>query len=151
MFDMLLLVLGDGLLIFVIVLVMLVVWLWVCCVMILVLLMYGMLWMFYGLVLILVLDFYVLVLVLMCCVGVWIGLDVELVLVVWCEQNLLQVDCLVCEFGFKCFWVEQWYDVGLWVGEVLDKCWLLVLDEVMSFCVDLVKVIDIGVVNRNCW
>jgi hypothetical protein len=110
-----------------------------------------MLWMLYGLVLIPALDPYASASALMRRVGARIGPDAELALVAWREQNLLQADRPVREFGFKRPWAEQWHDAGPWLAEAPDKRWLLVLDEAMSPCVDRAKVIDIGMANRNRW
>nr|WP_194433845.1 glycosyltransferase family 39 protein [Stenotrophomonas maltophilia] len=149
--DTLLPVLGDGLLTFAIALATLAVWLRVRRATTLVLLTHGMLWMLYGLVLIPALDPYASASALMRRVGARIGPDAELALVAWREQNLLQADRPVREFGFKRPWAEQWHDAGPWLAEAPDKRWLLVLDEAMSPCVDRAKVIDIGMANRNRW
>jgi len=149
--DTLLPVLGDGLLTFAIALATLIVWLRVRRAATLVLLAHGMLWMLYGLVLIPALDPYASASAVMRRVGARIGPDAELALVAWREQNLLQADRPVREFGFKRPWAEQWHDAGPWLAEAPDKRWLLVLDEAMSPCVDPAKVIDIGIANRNRW
>jgi 4-amino-4-deoxy-L-arabinose transferase-like glycosyltransferase len=149
--DTLLPVLGDGLLTFAIALATLIVWLRVRRAATLVLLTHGMLWMLYGLVLMPALDPFASASALMRRVGARIGPDAELALVAWREQNLLQADRPVREFGFKRPWAEQWHDAGPWLAEAPDKRWLLVLDDAMSPCVDPSKVIDIGVANRNRW
>ena len=146
--DTLLPVLGDGLLTFAIALATLAVWLRVRRATTLVLLTHGMLWMLYGLVLIPALDPYASASARR--VGARIGPDAELALVAWREQNLLQADRPVREFGFKRPWAER-HDAGPWLAEAPDKRWLLVLDEAMSPCVDRAKVIDIGMANRNRW
>ncbi len=110
--DSLLPVLGDGLLTFAIALATLIVWLRVRRAATLVLLTHGMLWMLYGLVLIPALDPYASASAVMRRVGARIGPDAELALVAWREQNLLQADRPVREFGFKRPWAEQWHDAG---------------------------------------
>ncbi|CRD54944.1 Glycosyl transferase family 39 (fragment) [Stenotrophomonas indicatrix] len=149
--DTLLPVFGDGLLTFAIAVATLAVWLRIRRAATLVLLTHGLLWMLYGLVLIPALDPYASASAVMRRVGTRIGPDAELALVAWREQNLLQADRPVREFGFKRPWAEQWHDAGPWLAEAPDKRWLLVLDKAMSPCVDQAQVIEIGVANRNRW
>jgi hypothetical protein len=149
--DTLLPVFGDGLLTFAIAVATLAVWLRIRRAATLVLLTHGLLWMLYGLVLIPALDPYASASAVMRRVGTRIGPDAELALVAWREQNLLQADRPVREFGFKRPWAEQWHDAGPWLAEAPDKRWLLVLDKAMSPCVDPAQVIEIGVANRNRW
>ncbi len=149
--DSLLPVLGNGLLVFAIAVATLAVWLRVRRAAVLVLLTHGMLWMLYGLVLMPTLDPYASASSLMHRVGKRIGPDAELALVAWREQNLLQADRPVREFGFKRPWAEQWHDAGPWLAEAPEKRWVLVLDKAMSPCVDPAQVVDIGIANRNRW
>lgn len=109
------------------------------------------LWNLYGWGLMPALDPYSSASALMQRVGQRIGPDGELGLLAWREQNLLQADRKVAEFGFKRPWDEQWQDAGPWLAQVPRTRWLLVLDEAMSPCVDRAQVIDIGSSNRNRW
>lgn len=149
--DALLPVLGGGLLVFALAVATLAMWLRVRRAATLVLLAHGLLWMLYGWVLIPALDPYASASALMQRVGTRIGPDAELALVAWREQNLLQADRPVREFGFKRPWARQWRDAGPWLAEAPGKRWLLVLDKAMSPCVDPARVIGIGVANRNRW
>lgn len=109
------------------------------------------LWNLYGWGLMPALDPYSSASALMQRVGQRIGPDGELGLLAWREQNLLQADRKVAEFGFKRPWDEQWQDAGPWLAQAPRTRWLLVLDEAMSPCVDRAQVIDIGSSNRNRW
>ncbi|WP_256775769.1 MULTISPECIES: glycosyltransferase family 39 protein [unclassified Stenotrophomonas] len=109
------------------------------------------LWNLYGWGLMPALDPYSSASALMQRVGQRIGPDGELGLLAWREQNLLQADRKVAEFGFKRPWDEQWQDAGPWLALAPRTRWLLVLDEAMSPCVDRAQVIDIGSSNRNRW
>lgn len=144
-------VFGGGLLTFAIALAMLAVWLRVRRAATLVLLAHGLLWILYGWVLMPALDPYASAAAVMHRVGTRIGPDAELALVAWREQNLLQADRPVREFGFKRPWAAQWHDAGPWLAKAPKTRWLLVLDTAMSPCVDPHQVIEIGVANRNRW
>jgi len=149
--DTLLPVFGDGLLTFAIAVATLAVWLRIRRAATLVLLTHGLLWMLYGLVLIPALDPYASASAVMRRVGTRIGPDAELALVAWREQNLLQADRPVSDFGFKTPWDQQWQAAGLWLSHAPRQRWLLVLDEAISPCVDPSAVIEIGSANRNRW
>lgn len=84
-------------------------------------------------------------------VGERIGPQAQLGLVAWREQNLLQADRPVTEFGFKTPWDTQWRHAGPWLAQAPHARWLLVLEEAMSPCVDRAQVIEIGSSNRNRW
>lgn len=75
----------------------------------------------------------------------------ELGLLAWREQNLLQADRKVREFGFKRPWDLQWREAGRWLAAAPQARWLLVQDAAMSPCVDTAQVIDIGMSKRNRW
>ncbi|MCF7749120.1 glycosyltransferase family 39 protein [Bacillus subtilis subsp. subtilis] len=109
------------------------------------------LWNLYGWGLMPALDPYSSASALMQRVGQRIGPAAQLGLVAWREQNLLQADRQVTEFGFKRPWDEQWQQAGPWLQQAPRTRWLLVLDQAMSPCVDRAQVVDIGSSNRNRW
>ena len=109
------------------------------------------LWNVYGWGLMPALDPYSSASALMQRVGQRIGPGAQLGLVAWREQNLLQADRTVTEFGFKRPWDEQWQQAGPWLQQAPETRWLLVLDQAMSPCVDAAQVVDIGSSNRNRW
>ena len=84
-------------------------------------------------------------------VGQRIGPDAQLGMVAWREQNLLQADRHVTDFGFKQSWEDQWAEAGPWLAADPEKRWVFVLDKAISPCVDTSQVIDIGLSNRNRW
>ncbi|KAF1016031.1 MAG: Undecaprenyl phosphate-alpha-4-amino-4-deoxy-L-arabinose arabinosyl transferase [Stenotrophomonas maltophilia] len=144
-------VLGTGLLVFGGVVLALAAWLRTRRAGVLVLLTHALLWSLHGLVLLPALDPHASASQVMQDAGARIGPDAELGLLAWREQNLLQADRPVREFGFKRPWVEQWHDAGPWLAAAPQRRWLLVLDEAMSPCVDAAQVIDVGTANRNDW
>ena len=111
----------------------------------------GLLWVLYGAVLMPALDPYASASALMQRVGQRIGPHAGLALVAWREQNLLQADRPVREFGFKRPWAEQWHEAGPWLAQAPGQRWVLVLDKAMSPCVDPAQVVDIGSANGNRW
>ncbi len=84
-------------------------------------------------------------------VGARIGPDAELGMLAWREQNRLQADRAVTDFGFKAPWQQQWAEAGPWLAQAPQRRWLFVLKEAMSPCVDPAQVVDIGQSNRNAW
>lgn len=84
-------------------------------------------------------------------VGQRLGPTAELGMVAWREQNLLQADRPVAEFGFKQPWHTQWKQASAWVDVAPDRRWLFVLDEALSPCVDRSRTIAIGQANRRHW
>ena len=109
------------------------------------------LWNLYGWVLMPTLDPYSSASAVMQRVGLRIGPEAELGVVAWREQNLLQADRPVTDFGFKTSWDQQWQAAGPWLSQAPRQRWLLVLDEAISPCVDPAAVIEIGSANRNRW
>jgi len=83
--------------------------------------------------------------------GSRIGPSAQLGLVAWREQNLLQADREVTEFGFRRAWHEQWQEASEWVRADPDQRWLLVLHEALSACVDARAVESVGLANRRHW
>jgi 4-amino-4-deoxy-L-arabinose transferase-like glycosyltransferase len=149
--DSLLPVLGCWLLGFGVLLLALVAWLRVRRAGLLVMLASFLLWNLYGWGLMPALDPYSSASALMQRVGQRIGPDAELGLLAWREQNLLQADRRVTEFGFKRPWEAQWQDAGPWLAQAPSQRWLLVLDQAVSPCVDRAQAIAIGSSNRNRW
>jgi hypothetical protein len=88
---------------------------------------------------------------LMMRVGVRIGPQAELGMIAWREQNLLQADRPVVDFGFKQSWQSQWDQASRWVIESPQHRWLFVLEEALSPCVNQAQVIAIGQSNRRDW
>ena len=84
-------------------------------------------------------------------VGRQIGPEAELGLVAWREQNLLQADRAVTDFGFKRPPGAQWQAAGPWLQQAPQQRWLLVLDKALDPCVDRAQVQDMGISNRNRW
>jgi 4-amino-4-deoxy-L-arabinose transferase-like glycosyltransferase len=84
-------------------------------------------------------------------VGGRIGPGAELGMVAWREQNMLQADRAVVDFGFKQPWHMQWLEAGPWLAQDPARRWVFVLDKALSPCVDAARVIDIGQSNRNHW
>ena len=84
-------------------------------------------------------------------VGQHIGPAAQLGMVAWREQNLLQADRPVTDFGFKQTWESQWAEAGPWLAADPTRRWVFVLDQAVSPCVDRGQVIDIGQSNRNRW
>lgn len=84
-------------------------------------------------------------------VGDRIGPDAELGMLAWREQNLLQADRPVTDFGFKRPWEEQWHDAGPWLAQAPQRRWLFVLEQAISPCVDRSQAIAVGSANRNQW
>lgn len=109
------------------------------------------LWNLYGWGLMPALDPYSSASALMQRVGERIGPGAELGAVAWREQNLLQADRPVTDFGFKQPWDQQWQQAGPWLAQAPHTRWLLVLDQALSPCVDRAQVIEIGSSNRNRW
>lgn len=88
---------------------------------------------------------------LMLHVGEKIGPNAELGMVAWREQNLLQADRPVTDFGFKQPWHVQWAQAGAWLQEAPDRRWIFVLEKALSPCVVRSQVVDAGQSNRNRW
>ncbi|KAB7764596.1 ArnT family glycosyltransferase [Xanthomonas maliensis] len=109
------------------------------------------LWAVYGLRMMPALDPYSSSSRLMQRVGQRIGPDAELGMLAWREQNLLQADRPVTDFGFKASWPEQWAKAGPWLAQAPDRRWLFVLKQAVPACIDPAQRIDIGESNRNQW
>ncbi|APP78003.1 hypothetical protein BJD12_19395 [Xanthomonas vesicatoria ATCC 35937] len=116
-----------------------------------VLVMTAALWLVYGLGLMPALDPYSSSARLMQRVGQRIGPHAELGMLAWREQNLLQADRAVTDFGFKAGWQQQWDKAGPWLAQAPEKRWLFVLKQAVPACIDPAQRIDIGESNRNQW
>lgn len=84
-------------------------------------------------------------------VGERIGPDAELAMIGWREQNLLQADRDVVDFGFQRPWHLQWREAGPWLAADPARRWLFVLEEAVGPCVDRAQAVRIGVSNRRTW
>ena len=84
-------------------------------------------------------------------VGQRIGPDAQLGMVAWREQNLLQSDRPVVDFGFKRSWAEQWAEAGPWLAADPSRRWVFVLGKALSPCVDADQLVEAGQSNRNRW
>jgi 4-amino-4-deoxy-L-arabinose transferase-like glycosyltransferase len=84
-------------------------------------------------------------------VGKRIGPDAQLGMVAWREQNLLQADRPVTDFGFKRDPQAQWAEAGPWLAADPEKRWIFALDKAISPCIDSDFIVDIGQSNRNRW
>jgi hypothetical protein len=80
-----------------------------------------------------------------------IGPQSDLGFVAWREQNLLQADRAVTEFGFKRSWRAQWRDAADWIAAAPHRRWLMTRKDALVDCVDRSAVIDIGRSNRRDW
>jgi len=109
------------------------------------------LWAVYGWMLATALDPSVSSAALMRRVGERIGPRAELGMVAWREQNMLQADRPVTDFGYKADWDTQWRQAGPWLAQAPQQRWLFVLRDALSPCVDRGQVVDIGQSNRNQW
>jgi len=83
--------------------------------------------------------------------GERIGPQAELGAVAWREQNLLQADRPVTDFGFKRDWNDQWHSAAPWLAQAPHSRWLLVAEPALSPCVDRTQSVSIGSANRNVW
>lgn len=81
-----------------------------------------------------------------------VGPEIELGLVAWQEQNLLQALPPVTTFGFeKIPWGAQWQRGQTWVREQPAQRRLFVLERMLDDCVDRARIDFVGVSNRRRW
>ncbi len=83
--------------------------------------------------------------------GAVIGAQAELGLVAWKEQNLLQADRRVSEFGFKQPAATQRAEARTWQLEQPQRRWLLIDAEDLGDCIDPARTRVVGVANRREW
>jgi 4-amino-4-deoxy-L-arabinose transferase-like glycosyltransferase len=80
-----------------------------------------------------------------------IGVEAELGLVAWREQNLLQADRKVTEFGFKKP-AKQQLQMGIaWLAEAPQQRWLLADNRYLDACVKRGAAVTAGMANRREW
>ena len=87
---------------------------------------------------------------LMRAVGERIGVDAELALVGWREQQLLQADRPVQTFGFSRSLADQLRDAVHWQSDS-PRRWLFVQAQALDGCPPRPHAIDLGVDNRREW
>ena len=83
--------------------------------------------------------------------GEIVGKRGELALVGWLEQNLLQADRPVTEFGFRRPYDEQREAALRWLAEAPARRWLFIQDEALGDCIDAKRARRVGVSNRRTW
>ncbi|MDR2011503.1 MAG: glycosyltransferase family 39 protein [Rhodanobacter sp.] len=79
------------------------------------------------------------------------GVDTEIGLVAWKEQNLLMAEGPVHEFGFNLPWNRQYADAVHWLSAAPVQRRLFILADAMGDCVDRTKAIRVGLANRREW
>jgi 4-amino-4-deoxy-L-arabinose transferase-like glycosyltransferase len=75
----------------------------------------------------------------------------ELALVAWKEQNLLQADRPVREWGFLTDWDTQRREAQTWLLGAPERRWLFILDKALGNCLRRDKLIAAGSSNRREW
>lgn len=81
-----------------------------------------------------------------------VGPEIELGLVAWQEQNLLQAIPPVQTFGFeKIPWEQQWEDGKAWLRAAPEQRRLFVLSRMIDRCVERSKIELAGISNRRRW
>lgn len=88
---------------------------------------------------------------LMQAVGQRIGPDAELALLGWREQQRLQADRRVTDFGFERPWDAQWPEAAAWLREAPERRWLFLIENAVSRCVRPGAVLPVGRANRRDW
>jgi 4-amino-4-deoxy-L-arabinose transferase-like glycosyltransferase len=83
--------------------------------------------------------------------GAIAGVHGEIALVGWSEQNLLQADRKVTEFGYRTPVHEQLADAIRWQEADPERRWIFVLDDALGACVDLAGTVNVGHANRRQW
>ena len=84
-------------------------------------------------------------------VGERIGVDAELGLVAWKEQNLLMADRPAATFGFQKKWDLQLREGVAWQAQAPATRWLLVQEDALLACVDRRRAELAGIANRRRW
>ncbi len=84
-------------------------------------------------------------------VGERIGVDAELGLVAWKEQNLLMADRPAATFGFQKKWDLQLREGVAWQAQAPATRWLLVQEDALLACVDRSRAELAGIANRRRW
>lgn len=83
--------------------------------------------------------------------GQMIGPEAQLGLVAWREQNLLQADRRVTEFGFRRSTAEQMQSGIAWLAEAPAERWLFADARFLGDCIDASATRPVGMANRRDW
>ncbi len=83
--------------------------------------------------------------------GQMVGPEAELGLIAWREQNLLQADRPVTEFGFKQSPHEQLRRGIDWLAQAPAQRWLFADAEHLDDCVNIATTLPAGMANRRQW
>jgi 4-amino-4-deoxy-L-arabinose transferase-like glycosyltransferase len=88
---------------------------------------------------------------LMRAVGARLGVQGELGLVAWKEQNLLMADRPAVDFGFTQPWREQLSAAIRWQEAAPAQRWILLPDTALDPCIGRRRAVDVGTSNRINW
>jgi len=88
---------------------------------------------------------------LMRAVGARLGVQGELGLVAWKEQNLLMADRPARDFGFTRPWREQLSAAIRWQQSAPAQRWILLPDTALDPCILRSRAVDVGSSNRIDW
>jgi 4-amino-4-deoxy-L-arabinose transferase-like glycosyltransferase len=80
-----------------------------------------------------------------------IGPDAELGLLAWKEQQMLQADRPVVDFGYRQPWHRQWQEATTWLAAAPDTRWILLPDAALGPCVERAQARSAGRANRSEW
>jgi 4-amino-4-deoxy-L-arabinose transferase-like glycosyltransferase len=83
--------------------------------------------------------------------GQIIGPQAELGLVAWREQNLLQADRRVTEFGFRRKPEDQMHSGIAWLSQAPAQRWLFADAQYLDECIDATATKPVGMANRRNW
>jgi hypothetical protein len=83
--------------------------------------------------------------------GAMIGSQAELGMVGWKEQNLLQAERPVTEWGFRQPWHVQRAAARQWLAEAPSRRFVLVRGEALGPCVSAARIVRVGTSNRLEW
>jgi hypothetical protein len=83
--------------------------------------------------------------------GAMIGSQAELGMVGWKEQNLLQAERPVTEWGFRQPWHVQRAAAREWLAEAPSRRFVLVRGEALGPCVSAARIVRVGTSNRLEW
>jgi 4-amino-4-deoxy-L-arabinose transferase-like glycosyltransferase len=111
----------------------------------------GLLWMVHGIGLAPALDRSSSARGLMAEVGRQIDSRAELGLLAWNEQQMLQADRPVVDFGYRQPWHRQWQRATAWLAAAPERRWILLPEPALGPCVDRTQARDVGRANRSEW
>lgn len=80
-----------------------------------------------------------------------IGPEAELGLLAWKEQQMLQADRPVRDFGYRQPWHRQWHAASAWLAEDPRRRWLLLPEAALGPCVARAQASAVGRASRNTW